>query len=70
MYLIIVRKDEESQRWVVDQDSEHILVDDGGNYPIQELQVHTIRALVPALRDEPNPDPSSSGETTCVGTTQ
>lgn len=42
-YLIIVRK--EKERWVVDVDSEHILEDDGGNYPIQELQVHTICAL-------------------------
>ncbi len=53
-YLVVVRKDVKSQRWVVDVDSEHILEDhiledEGGGYPIQELQVHTIRALAPAL---------------------
>ena len=44
-YLIIVRHDEELNLWVVDEDSCHILEDDGGNYPVQELQVHTIRGI-------------------------
>lgn len=46
-YLIIVRRDEETREWKVDVDSEHVLDDEGGNYPVLELQVHTIRALIP-----------------------
>ena len=51
-YLVIVRRDEDTRRWIVDRDSEHILEDEGGNYPVQELQVHTIRALMPTPPDE------------------
>ena len=43
-YLITIHKDEKSQRWIVDQDSEHIL---GNNYLDLKLQVYAIRALTP-----------------------
>lgn len=44
-YLIIVKYDKDIDEWVIDIDSRHILEDDGGNYPIQELQVMVIRAI-------------------------
>jgi hypothetical protein len=45
LYLVIVRYDPDLDIWVIDEDSRHILEDDGGNYPTQELQVRTIRAV-------------------------
>lgn len=44
-YLVIVRYDSELDLWIIDEDSRHILEDDGGNYPIQELTTRTIRAI-------------------------
>ena len=44
-YLIIVRYNNSCGAWVVNEDSRHILEDDGGGYTPQELQVHTLRAL-------------------------
>lgn len=45
MFLVIVRYDQDSDAWVVDEDSRHILEDDGGNYPIQELRIQAIRPV-------------------------
>ncbi len=44
-YLMIVRKAENTDQWVVDEDSQHLLTDDGGNYPVQELTISKIRAV-------------------------
>ncbi len=44
-YLIIVRFCPNLNTWCVDEDSKHILQDQGGNYQIQELQVQTLRAV-------------------------
>lgn len=43
MWLVIVRR--EGDKWVIDEDSAHIFEDEGGNYPIQEIQVAQIRAV-------------------------
>lgn len=42
-YLMIVKR--EGKKWVVDDDSVHLLEDEGGNYPVQELTVSQIRAI-------------------------
>ena len=45
LYLVVVRYDPDLDAWIVDEDSRHILEDDGGNYPIQELQVQAMRPI-------------------------
>lgn len=42
-YLMIVKR--EGEKWVVDDDSVHLLEDEGGNYPVQELTVTQLRAI-------------------------
>jgi len=42
-YLMIVKR--EGEKWVVAEDSVHLLEDEGGNYPVQELTISQIRAI-------------------------
>lgn len=44
-YLIIIRHEPKYNAWVVDEDSRHILEDDGKNMTSAELQVSAIRSL-------------------------
>lgn len=46
-YLMIVRRVpvEDQEKWIVDEDSIHLLEDDGGNAPIQELTISKIRPV-------------------------
>ena len=44
-YLVVIRYNPDLDSWVVDEDSRHILEEDGGGYTIQELSVETLRAL-------------------------
>lgn len=37
----------ETDQWVIDKGSYHVLEDEGGNYPVQELIISKIRALSP-----------------------
>ena len=57
-YLIIIRYDPERDAWVVDEDSRHILEDDGGGLTPMELQVSVIRSLPQSTswlrKDEPD----------------
>ena len=63
-YLIIIRYDPKCNAWVVDEDSRHILEDDGTGATSVELQVSAIRSLTqsksPVCGDEPKPEPDTS----------
>lgn len=50
MYLAIVKK--ENNKWVIDEHSYHIFEDDGGNYPIQEIKIAQIRAIVNEAKEK------------------
>jgi len=57
-YLIIVRYNPKYNAWVVDEDSRHILEDDGKGLTPVELQVSAIRSLPQSTswlcKDEPD----------------
>lgn len=43
--VIKIRYKMETDQWIVDKSCAHVLKDEGGNYPVQEISISRIRAL-------------------------